>query len=399
MKDDEIYDDWIRVNEDGFGNNLNRYAWSMAIFKPKGTKKDRLYVGTTSILPRKPKPEIYSSDDPKPKNWDLEFTGDQRGFRKMKVFNNKLYVGTLKDPPFFRWMVFFLGKWGCKLYKYDGKDWIEVIDEGFGSKCHSVRSMEIFKGPTDNKNRLYVGTSNLLNGGQVWRTKNNDPKKQKDWEQINKDGFGKGKINTGVFSLKEYDGYLWAGVANGFTGCEIWRYDGKEWRNMISGGFNTKNNVAAMNMEVFKSKLYLGTFNPKCGCQIWRYPADTPVGWERVVSGGFYNPKNVYIWSMKVYKDKGKEYLYAGTYCDLFTRHGAELWRSSTGDCNDWERIVENGFNDSCNYGIRNLEIFGKHLYAGTARPPVIPGEYPKRARFFSKECQPGCEVWKYPKK
>ena len=60
--EDEIYDNWIKVNENGFwkktnnedepGNNFNRYAWSIAKFKPKGSSTDRLYVGTASLLPR-----------------------------------------------------------------------------------------------------------------------------------------------------------------------------------------------------------------------------------------------------------------------------------------------------------------------------------------------------------
>ena len=156
--------------------------------------------------------------------------------------------------------------------------------------------------------------------------------------------------------------------------------------------------MAVMNMEVFKNKLYVGTFNPLCGSEIWRYPADTESGWEKVVSGGFDNPDNIYIWSLKVYEDKGIKYLYAGTFIGVSLQKGAELWRSSTGDCNSWEKVVKNGFNDHCNYGIRTLEIFRNHLYAGTARGPTIPVDYPKQKRIFYKECRLGCEVWKYPK-
>ncbi|MCK4347455.1 MAG: hypothetical protein KAW47_02455, partial [Thermoplasmatales archaeon] len=410
--EDEIYDNWIKVNENGFwkktnnedepGNNFNRYAWSIAKFKPKGSSTDRLYVGTASLLPRLSKPEIYSSSNPKKRGWDLEFECDQRGFRKMKVFDKKLYVGTSKDVPIFRWLLLFLGKWGCKLYKYDGKGyngekWIQVIEDGFGTKCHSIRSMEVYKSPSDKGKRLYVGAVNLLEGGQVWRSKNDDPSDQKDWEQINADGFGKGMLNNGVFTLKEFNGGLWAGTNNP-TGCEIWKYDGTIWKDIAVGGFNTKNNMAAMNMEVFDKKLYVGTFNPLCGSEIWRYPASTESGWEKVVSGGFDNPNNIYIWSLKVYEDKGIKYLYAGTFIGVSLQKGAELWRSSTGGCNSWEKVVKNGFNDHCNYGIRTLEIFRNHLYAGTARGPTIPLDYPKQKRIFYKECRLGCEVWKYPK-
>jgi len=412
-KGERTYDNWVQINANGFGNDRNRYAWSMAVFQPEGSTNPQLYVGTTNDFDAPPKPEIWRYDPKAPlsERWTKEFDCNHRGFRKMKVFNKKLYVGTHRDPPIFRFFLFFLVRWGCNLYRYDGREyngekWVNVIDPGFGTKCHSVRSMEVYK------EQLYVGTSNIVEGGQIWRTRDNVtvPQTQRDWEMINNSGFGKGRQNTGIFSLKEFNDFFWAGTANGLTGCEIWRYDGKNWENVIEGGFNNKHNIAAMNMEVFKGKLYVGTFNPYCGCQIWRYPANTPSGWEKVVSGGFENPENVYVWSMKVYEDNGTEYLYVGTFngggyiveAGLSGPKGAELWRTATGNCNEWEKVVENGFDDKCNYGIRTLEIFDKHLYAGTARPPMILSEinsrYSKRKRFVSKRCHQGCEVWKYPK-
>lgn len=395
---EERYDNWLKINKNGFGNPRNRYAWSMEIFKPENISNPRLYVGTTNDFDAPPKPEIWSFDleGKEDKKWKFEFRGRHRGFRKMKVFNNNLYVGTLKDPPFFRYLLFFLGKWGCHLYRYDGKNWINVIDAGFGTKCYSVRSMEIYN------DQLYVGTSNLIKGGQIWRTKEGifAPSSQKDWEKCNIDGFGKGIQNTGIFSLKVFEDCLWAGTANGVSGCEIWKYDGDKWENVISRGFISKCNIAVMNMEVFKDHLYVGTFNPHGGCQIWRYPANTYLGWENVMVGGFYNPKNVYIWSMGTYKDNEIPYIYAGTFIGIDLERGAELWRSKTGNCNDWEKIVDNGFNDPCNYGIRNLAVYKKYLFAGTARPPKIittSRKFEKEIKRVHKKCASGCEVWMYP--
>ena len=381
---EETYDNWVKINENGFGNNRNRYAWSMASFN------SCLYVGTTNDFDGKPYPEIYSYN-PKTKEWKKEFKANQRGFRKMIVFNDNLYVGTHKDPPAFRFLLFLFGRWGCKLYRYDGYEWKNVIEQGFGMKNHSIRAMEIYE------EQLYIGTSNILYGGQIWRTKNAE---KHDWKLINESGFGK-RENTGIFSLKTFNGFLWAGTANGINGCEIWKYDGEKWENVIFGGFNSKSNVAAMNMEIFNEKLYVGIFNPKCGCQIWRYPADTPLGWEKVVSDGFYNPENVYVWSMKVYEDNGIKYLYVGTFngsgyiVKSKGPKGGEMWRSSTGNCNDWQRVVKDGFNDACNYGIRTLEVLEGCLYAGTARPPM---PFKKFKKHKPKNCELGCEIWKYPK-
>lgn len=395
----EAYDGWIQINDNGFGNRRNRYAWSMEVFAPPPSRTPRLYVGTTSDFDGPPRPEIWSRvlEDGDDEEWHLELRGTHRGFRKMKVFNDRLYVGTLKDPPFFRHLLFFFRNWGCQIYRYDGRAWIPVINDGFGTRCHSVRSMEVYR------NQLYVGTSNLLRGGQVWRTKEGAvaPQDQNDWEQCGASGFGKGVQNTGIFSLKVFEDCLWAGTANGVSGCEIWKYDGGTWHNVISGGFISRCNVAAMNLEVFKGHLYVDTYNPHGGCQLWRYPADTPLGWENVMVGGFYNPSNVYIWSLRTYEDKGVPHLYAGTFIGVELKEGAELWRSRTGNCNEWERVVSNGFNDPCNYGIRNLVVHRGRLFAGTARPPkvlTISRQFEKERRRTHGVCGPGCEVWQYPK-
>lgn len=398
MKTISSYNGWEQINKNGFGNPRNRYAWSMDIFRPPNTATPRLYVGTTNDFDALPRPEIWSFplSDKDEEEWNLEFTGNQRGFRKMKVFNENLYIGTMKDPPFHRLLLYFFKDWGCHLYRYNGEDWINVIDSGFGSKCHSVRSMSVFN------NQLYVGTSNLIKGGQVWRTKEgvSVPDSQNDWEQCNIDGFGTGVQNTGIFSLKVFNNCLWAGTANGVNGCELWKYDGMEWEQVIGYGFVSRFNIAAMNIEIFKSKLYVGTYNPLSGCQIWRYPADNSFGWENVMVGGFYNLSNAYIWSLKSYVDKGIDYLYAGTFIGLELKKGAELWRSTTGEANSWEQVIRNGFNDPCNYGIRNLITYRKYLFAGTARPPKIitfSKKLENLQKSSDKECRPGCEVWRYP--
>jgi hypothetical protein len=390
-------DKWQKINENGFGNKRNRYAWSMGMYTPPNEVTPRLYVGTTSDFDGPPRPEIWSLplDDLELKTWYQEYQGKHRGFRKMKVFNDQLYVGTLRDPPFFRWLLYLRGRWGCQLYRYDGNEWMPVIDPGFGTKCYSVRSMEIYK------NQLYVGTSNLLHGGQIWRTKEGvtAPRGLEDWEQCNDNGFGKDVQNTGIFSLKVFDNYLWAGTANGVSGCELWRYDGKNWERMSSHGFISRFNIAAMNMEVFNNQLYIGTYNPESGSQIWRYPAQTAFGWENIMTGGFYNPKNAYIWSLKTHKDKGIDYLYAGTFIGIELETGAELWRSETGNGNEWECVVSNGFGDKCNYGIRNLISYKNQLFAGTARPPKIltfSKKYESMTKRVSPICKPGCEIWRY---
>jgi len=60
-------------------------------------------------------------------------------------------------------------------------------------------------------------------------------------------------------------------------------------------------------------------------------------------------------------------YLYAGTWCWDTSVHGAEIWRSSTGNSGSWTRVVSDGFNgDSNNEAILSVEVFNGYLYAAT---------------------------------
>ena len=60
-------------------------------------------------------------------------------------------------------------------------------------------------------------------------------------------------------------------------------------------------------------------------------------------------------------------YLYAGTWVEDPGVHGAEIWRSNTGNNGSWTRVVSNGFdNDNDNNAILSMKVFDGALYAAT---------------------------------
>jgi hypothetical protein len=201
-------------------------------------------------------------------------------------------------------------------------------------------------------------------------------------------GFGDTE-NWVVGDMKVFNGKLYVGTWNSpddGKGCEIWRYDGNQWVNVVGpyvsywkGGFNNCENMAVTSMKVFKNKLYVGTmnFNWTCNgfCQVWR--SGNGVDWEKVVDKGFRfipngagaNTKNAYAWCMEEFNNK----LYIGTFnIPVGLDQGCQLFSSSTGNLNDWHLVplkYGSGFNEpDKNYGIRRLVNWSdNYLYIGTA--------------------------------
>ena len=68
--------------------------------------------------------------------------------------------------------------------------------------------------------------------------------------------------------------------------------------------------------------------------------------WEQVATNGFGDSDNDYAWSMKAFKGK----LYVGT---LNVLKGAEIWRSSTGESESWQKVYD--ARSRSTVGIRNL--------------------------------------------
>jgi len=129
----------------------------------------------------------------------------------------------------------------------------------------------------------------------------------------------------------------------------------------------------------------LYNFIPIAG-QVWKYNS-TIDKWTRVVGGygkdnnsaGFGDRQNQYLWSFEVFNDQ----IYCGTMhpdpttikltrdklfnwkisFPLQSGRG-EIWRSSDGK--NWEPVVDDGFNDRYNVGIREMKVYNNSLIAAT---------------------------------
>jgi hypothetical protein len=244
-------------------------------------------------------------------------------------------------------------------------------------------------------------------GCEIWKYSYDDD----HWTQLIGDkteadlpsGFGDHRTAS-VGDMIEFDDKLYVGTYNR-SGCEIWRYDGSSWEQVVgeetstqgdnsAQGFGHICNYVAATMEVFNNILYVGTINFDWSddgfCQIWR-TADGE-NWEKVVDKGFRDEdgapddlKNAYLWDMEVFQDE----LYAGTFnIPLGAHQGGQIWKSDTGNPGDWEKVDlgnnEDGFGEKKNYGIRKLVKWGDDLYVGTATSVL---------QVFSDEA---IEIWKY---
>ncbi len=181
------------------------------------------------------------------------------------------------------------------------------------------------------------------------------------WAQVNPSGFGNAG-NAAITALTVFDGQLYAGTASAAGGsAELWRSrDGLNWTAVVTPGFGITRNVGIDHMCVFANQLYAGTWADEIlGGEIYRSRNGTD--WTAVANRGFGDPNNAEIFRMTVYG--GNLYASAMSYTGT---HGAELWRSSSGNPNSWTRMVSNGFGDAKNGSINCFEAFNNYLYAGT---------------------------------
>lgn len=295
------------------------------------------------------------------------------------VFNSYLYVGTRTPDD---------KTGGCEVWRTsDGLVWEQVVggkataSSGFGNPNNiGAVSITVFG------NNVYVGTRNLVDGSELWRSSDG-----KNWQQLvggnvgGGNGFGNGH-NQDLYSVVAFAGYLYIGTNNPTEGCEVWRSsDGVLWEQVVGGkagngnGFGFSNNIDVFSIAVFNDHLYTGIRNDVDGCEIWR--SHDGVTWEQVAGknarndSGFGNPHNIAVASMTAFDG----YIHGGT----FNPGGCEIWRSSDGVA--WEQTVGNeakigaGFGLTQNVGTVSMLAVGAYLYAGTA----------------TGKSQHGCELWR----
>lgn len=180
------------------------------------------------------------------------------------------------------------------------------------------------------------------------------------WAQRNINGFGD-ITNSNLHALAPFKGALYAGTYNGAgNGAQLWRMSvNGGWTETAEAGFGITRSISINHLLPFKDQLYAGVRNEFDGGLIYR--SSNGSNWSPVVTEGFGDPNTSGIYRLAEFKG----HLYAGT--SVFTdTHGAEIWRSTSGDSNSWERVVENGFDDTNHHIIRSSEVYSGYLYFGT---------------------------------
>jgi len=189
------------------------------------------------------------------------------------------------------------------------------------------------------------------------------------WRQVNINGFGN-RDNWGAWALATFDSALYVGTGNYDSGTDVYRFSSGSWEQVVSGGFGDSTNVAVDRFAEFNGYLYAGTWNDNGsgsnGGQIWRTPTGNNGSWSRVVNNGFGDATNSEVMALAPFNG----YLYAGTWSMDTGVHGAEIWRSNTGDSGSWTQVVSDAtFGDSNNVAIMSFEVYNGYLYAATANP------------------------------
>jgi hypothetical protein len=178
-----------------------------------------------------------------------------------------------------------------------------------------------------------------------------------NWKQVNINGFGDAYSDTGR-SLAVFGNYLYATSSSSSTGG-IWRMSKSgTWTSVMANGFGVANNYIEY-LFPFNGNLYATTQNQTSGGQVWRSSDGT--AWNQVVTGGFGKATNWDVFRLAVFNNQ----IYAGTVSSD-TMHGLEIWRSSTGNLNDWQQVVPDGFGDVNNSQVGAFVMFNNQLYVGT---------------------------------
>lgn len=184
------------------------------------------------------------------------------------------------------------------------------------------------------------------------------------WVQTNINGFGNPQTQ-GVATLAVFQGALYAGTSSwlGSGTNRIMRsHDGKHWEEALGSNFGSVYHFRVNHLVAFRNQLYAGTRSwnwdteQEVGGAIWRSANGT--NWSTVMTGGFGDPANGTIHQFAVFSDT----LYAGTWSSGL--HGAEIWRSNSGNSDDWTQVVDNGLGDASNGAVMSFAVFHGALYA-----------------------------------
>lgn len=423
-------DSFVQVNEQGFGDRQNSFAWSMQWWKGKlyvgiGRSFFCVYIatmdaeiGTNLYRPSYPDVECAPTPQdlqlqaeiwrytPETQTWERvfqspndvpipgypgKFVARDIGFRSMVVFTEPdgteaLYVAGVSSRSF---------NPGVPLPRIlrsvDGVNF-EPIPQDPGTflgdlPISSERAADRgFRAIIVYKGRLYVTASDFRGVGVLLESANpaggND-----NFRQVT-------PPDMRVWQPQVFNGFLYLGLENE-NGYVIVKTDATgeppyEFTPVvIDGGFKEGlKSRLILSMAPFQGKLYAGTDRPTELLRInpddtWDLvvgePRNTPQGMKYPISGlptGFGNLYNGHFWQMQAHDGR----LYVGTwdwsiqlrsvpFLDELLRDEYGLDLFATPDGTFWYPVTRNGFGEGFNYGGRTLASTPFGLFVGTANP------------------------------
>jgi len=143
---------------------------------------------------------------------------------------------------------------------------------------------------------------------------------------------------------------------------------------VVTQGFGDPTNGEVMRLAVFNNQIYAApwSYTSTHGAEIWRSSTGNAGDWTRVVANGLGDATNHAGLTMEVFNGA----LYAGTYSDIGPGlDGADVWRSTDGST--WTAVITNGFGYTGTYEVSSLAAFGDYLYAGIGRYDLATQSYP----------------------
>ncbi|HMN59023.1 MAG TPA: hypothetical protein PJ988_01590 [Anaerolinea sp.] len=239
-----------------------------------GQAKGKLYLSGMDITTYYPAKIWRSSDGI---TWDLimeDGFGDDANLTVsiFKQFEGWVYAGTYND-----WS-------GAQVWRSRNGDpgtWEKVFDTN-NYKAYQVTDLYDFQG------RLYMSIEAWGDGeddgwAQVWSTADG-----KQWEQVLPDGFGETNYSPGNFMA--YKGYLYLGTAAWEGGQLLRSPDGQTWSKVFDPGYGDPNNFKLESLIVYLGDLYMVMDNFTVGATVWR--SVDGLTWTQVNQDGFGNPLN-----------------------------------------------------------------------------------------------------------
>jgi PKD repeat protein len=197
-----ISGDWTRVVTNGFGDANNGGVLSFEVFN------GYLYAGTRNLTTG---PEVWRTNNGT--SWvqvNADGFGDTNnsGLSAFTTFHGYLYASTSHKTAATGTQI-----WRCQAC--DGSDWTRVVDSGFGNvNTRTWSALEVFDG------YLYCVAGNWITGMEVWRTTDGT-----NWVQVEFAGFG--DSNNGAPYLDSavtvFNNRLFIGTWNDANGGEVWR--------------------------------------------------------------------------------------------------------------------------------------------------------------------------------